>query len=208
MNTKAIAFLLCLILTLPTVSMAGKPSGDRKYIRQIRKERKENDRDFKEAENSPLEAGAKNGFRGLRYFAADPDWRINARLVKADKPDTIRMKTTTERLPLYLVYGKAIFQVNGKDYTLTVYRNVGLMTKPGFEDYLFIPFTDLTSGKGSYGGGRYVDSRIQDDGTILIDFNKAYNPYCVYNKKYSCPIPPAENDLDLKVTAGVKDYRH
>jgi hypothetical protein len=118
------------------------------------------------------------------------------------------MKTTTERLPLYLVYGKAYFIIEGKEFALTIYRNVGLMSKPGYEDYLFVPFRDATSGLKSYGGGRYIDARIIEGDQIIIDFNKAYNPYCVYSKKYSCPIPPSENYLELMVKAGEKNYQH
>jgi uncharacterized protein (DUF1684 family) len=71
---------------------------------------------------------------------------------------------------------------------------------------LFLPFTDLTSGVESYGGGRYIDMEVQKGNTWTIDFNKGYNPYCAYNEKYSCPIPPAENDLKVEVKAGVKKY--
>ncbi len=75
-----------------------------------------------------------------------------------------------------------------------------------FENYLFLPFTDLTNGNGTYGGGRYIDLEIPKGDTMVIDFNKSYNPYCAYNGKYSCPIPPKENDLNIAIKAGVKNY--
>ncbi len=146
-------------------------------------------------------------FKGLNYYKPDLKFRIEARLEKYTTPDTIKMKTTTERLPLYIVYGRAIFSVSNITDTLTIFRNVGLMSKEGYEDYLFVPFTDETSGEGSYGGGRYIDTRIPVNDIIILDFNKAYNPYCVYNKKkYSCPIPPSENYINTKIRAGEKDY--
>ena len=80
------------------------------------------------------------------------------------------------------------------------------MKKKGFENYLFIPFTDNSNGKTTYRGGRYLDATIPEKptGYITLDFNKAYNPYCAYNKKYVCPIPPKNNYLDTDILAGVK----
>jgi uncharacterized protein (DUF1684 family) len=101
-------------------------------------------------------------------------------------------------------YGELAFSLNGKEFKLNIYQNLGLINKEGYEDYLFLPFLDETNGIESYGGGRYVDARIPEGATMIIDFNKAYNPYCAYNHKYSCPIPPKENHLDIKVLAGVR----
>ena len=82
------------------------------------------------------------------------------------------------------------------------------MTSLEFENYLFLPFNDTSNGKTTYGGGRFIDLEIPEKGskTISIDFNKAYNPLCAYNHKYSCPIPPAENNLSIEIPVGVKDY--
>lgn len=176
------------------------------YKKTLKKERKEKDIEFLDLNQSPLSPDEIKDFMGLKYFKPDPLWLISANLVRKSTPDTIKMKTTTERLPLYIVFGTATFDVNGQKDTLTIYRNVGLMTKPGFEDYLFVPFTDETSGEESYGGGRYIDARIPNNETIILDFNRAYNPYCVYSKKYSCPIPPRENHLEFRVVAGEKNY--
>ena len=83
---------------------------------------------------------------------------------------------------------------------------IDLIKKDGYKDYLFLPFSDLTCGKDSYIGGRYIDMRIPKSNTVLIDFNKAYNPYCAYSYKYSCPIVPLDNDLDIEILAGVKKF--
>lgn len=116
------------------------------------------------------------------------------------------MKTSTDRLPVYIKYGEAHFKLNKKDCVLNIYQNADLVKKEEYKDYLFLPYTDLTSGEESYGGGRYIDLKIPKDETIIIDFNKSYNPYCAYNHKYSCPIPPMENRLDVEVRAGVKAF--
>lgn len=196
------------LFALITASFGQKSKTDKDYIKSVNKERKEKDKEFIDADNSPLDPKYRKSFNGLDYFKVDPYWRINARIEIYEKPDTIKMKTTTERLPLYIVYGKAYFTVNGNSCELTIYRNVGLMSKPDYEDYLFVPFRDKTSGDKSYGGGRYVDARIMEGDHVIIDFNKAYNPYCVYSKKYSCPVPPSENYLEVEVTAGEKDFAH
>lgn len=87
-----------------------------------------------------------------------------------------------------------------------MYQNLDLIKKPGFKDYLFLPFTDMTCGDESYLGGRYIDMKMPTSKWITIDFNKAYNPYCVYNDNYSCPIVPSENHLDIEIKAGVKKF--
>ncbi|MNH33262.1 hypothetical protein D3C86_1572800 [compost metagenome] len=114
------------------------------------------------------------------------------------------MPTTTARKPVYEKYGEAHFKLNGKDLVLSIYQSHSLREKAEYKDHLFLPFMDLTNGEESYGGGRFLDLTIPEDDTIVIDFNKAYNPYCAYNHKYSCPIPPKENDMNTEIKAGVK----
>jgi len=105
------------------------------------------------------------------------------------------------------VYGIAKFMLNGKEYSLELYQNPELMQEDGYEDYLFLPYTDLTNGRQTYGGGRYLDLRIPEGNSIILDFNRSYNPYCAYNKKYSCPLVPSVNNLATEVLAGVKDFK-
>lgn len=180
----------------------------KQYKAAIRAERAEKDMEFETADKSPIAPADRAEFRGLNYFKPDPSYKIMARLEIFSNPDTIKMVTTTDRRPLYLVFGEAQFKLKNNEFRLTIYRNIDLMTKPGFESYLFLPFTDLTSGAASYGGGRYIDLELKNDGLVEIDFNRAYNPYCVYNKKYSCPVPPEGNFLNTAIKAGEKDYMH
>ena len=100
-----------------------------------------------------------------------------------------------------------IFELNGIAHELEVYRSLDLIGEEGYEDYLFLPFADESNGESTYGGGRYIDLTIPEGDVLVIDFNRAYNPYCVYNKKYSCPLVPRQNYLKTKVKAGVKDFK-
>jgi uncharacterized protein (DUF1684 family) len=205
---RVIIFAIPLFFILPSLTCKGQSSEQGPgFKKELVKERQNKNDDFVSSAQSPLDDADKPGFKGLNYFKPSSSWVINARIEKFKTPDTIQMRTTTERLPLYIVYGKANFKINGKNHELTVFRNVGLMNKPGYENYLFIPFTDETTGNQTYGGGRYIDARDNGTGFLTIDFNRAYNPYCVYNKKYSCPIPPSGNHLTIKVNAGEKLFR-
>jgi uncharacterized protein (DUF1684 family) len=155
---------------------------------------------------SPLTKEDLNHFKGLDFFPIDEKYIVEATFVRTKKEKAFAMKTTTSRTPLYKKYGELHFSIDGKEFKLNVYQNVDLNKKSGYDDYLFLPFSDLTCGKESYIGGRYVDVRIQKGTLWTIDFNKAYNPYCAYNYKYSCPIVPLENDLDIEILAGVKKF--
>jgi len=204
---KSNLILFLLIILIFKDSSAQFQATSASYIESLISERNEKDEYYRTDKSSPLDSLSKISFSGLNYFKPSTKWVIKARIERYSTSDTIQMKTTTERLPLYIVYGKASFSLQGKVYELTIFRNVDLMNKPGYENYMFVPFTDKTSGQETYGGGRYVDAYIDQSQYISIDFNKAYNPYCVYNKKYSCPIPPSENYLPVKVKAGEKNYQ-
>jgi uncharacterized protein len=155
---------------------------------------------------SPLTKEDFKHFKGLDFFSINEKYIVQATFIRTKKEKPFGMKTTTSRTPLYVKYGELHFLIDEKDFKLNVYQNKDLIKKPGYADYLFLPFSDLTCGKESYIGGRYVDMRIQKGKIWTIDFNKAYNPYCAYNYKYSCPIVPLENDLDIEIFAGVKKF--
>jgi len=155
---------------------------------------------------SPLMKEDLKAFKGLDFFPLNDKYIVEAKFVRTKKEKAFGMKTTTSRTPLYVKYGEFHFTIDGKALKLNVYKNIDLSKKSGYEDYLFLPFSDLTCGKESYIGGRYVDMRMQKGKTWTIDFNKAYNPYCAYNYEYSCPIVPLENDLDIEINAGVKKF--
>ncbi|WP_320815557.1 DUF1684 domain-containing protein [Flavobacterium sp.] len=162
--------------------------------------------EFADSLKSPLAEEDRSHFKALDFFVIDEKFIVEAILIRTKKEKTFQMKTSTDRTPLYKKYGELHFTLEGKEMKLNVYQNIDLMKLQDYKDYLFLPFSDLTNGKESYIGGRYIDMRIPEDHKVLIDFNKAYNPYCAYNYKYSCPIVPLENDLNIAINAGVKKF--
>lgn len=162
--------------------------------------------EFADATKSPLTEKDRAEFKGLDFFPIDKAFIVEAKFTKSKNEKSFEMKTTTDRMPLYVKYGEVSFTINGENFKLNVYQNLELIKRPGFKKHLFLPFSDLTSGNDTYGGGRYIDLEIPKGKTITIDFNQAYNPYCAYNPKYSCPIVPAENELLTNVNAGVKKF--
>lgn len=143
-------------------------------------------------------------FQGVDYFDFDSTFQITAKFTKS-KGKKFKMPTTTERMPVYRRYGYIDFMVGKDSVRLTVYQNIELKKSKKYRDYLFIPFRDGTSRNETYGGGRYLDIRIPESDSILIDFNLAYNPYCAYSYRYSCPVPPEENTISVKIIAGEKN---
>ncbi len=162
--------------------------------------------EYRDPETSPLPDRYRMDFEGLDFFDPDTTYIVEARLVRTPESLPFLMPTTTDRTSRNVVYGIAHFTLNGKKRQLEVYQDEELMQQSKYRDYLFLPFTDTTNGEETYTGGRYIDLRIPDGDSIKIDFNKAYNPYCAYNKKYSCPIVPGVNALDTGVRAGVKAF--
>ncbi|TXI63414.1 MAG: DUF1684 domain-containing protein [Flavobacterium sp.] len=155
---------------------------------------------------SPLTKEDLAQFKGLDFYPINEKYIVEAIFIRTKREKAFKMKTTTSRTPMYKKYGELHFSIDGKELKLNVYQNADLMKKLGYEDYLFLPFSDLTCGKESYIGGRYIDMKIPKSGKVIIDFNQAYNPYCAYNYVYSCPIVPLENDLDIEINAGVKKF--
>ena len=161
---------------------------------------------YKDASQSPLKDKDRKQFEGLDFFKFDSLYVVEASFKRTPNEKPFKMKTTTSRRPIYVKYGELSFNLKGESFTLNIYQNQELITKEGYEDYLFLPFLDETNGLESYGGGRYVDARIPEGETMIIDFNQAYNPYCAYNDKYSCPLVPRKNYLKTRIEAGVKAF--
>ncbi|WP_378187038.1 DUF1684 domain-containing protein [Aquimarina sp. W85] len=159
---------------------------------------------FISEDTSPLPEKELSSFEALEFFEINTAFSIKAKFVRTPFESPFMMKTSTESESIYVKYGEVHFKINKIPYRLNIYQNQELKTQAEYEEYLFLPFTDLSNGISSYIGGRYIDLTIPEGDTILIDFNTAYNPYCAYNQRYSCPMPPKENHLDLEVLAGVK----
>jgi len=162
--------------------------------------------EYADAKTSPLLAADLVNFKSLDFYPANKTFYVVAKFVRTKKEKPFEMKTTTDRKPMYVKYGEVFFTISGSDFKLNVYRNIALSKQKKYKNQLFLPFSDLTSGKESYIGGKYIDLIIPKGNSIAIDFNTSYNPYCAYNYKYSCPIVPLRNDLDIEVKAGVKKF--
>jgi len=177
-----------------------------KDVAAAEKFQSELNKSYADSLKSPLMKDDLKQFKGLDFYPIDEKYVVEAIFIRTKKEKSFKMKTTTSRTPIYKKYGELHFSIDGKELKLNVYQNVDLKKKPGYEDYLFLPFSDLTCGKDSYIGGRYIDMRIPKSEKVTVDFNQAYNPYCAYNYEYSCPIVPLENDLDIEINAGVKKF--
>ena len=185
------------------IPVLGWAQFDRNAVLQFQRELNAS---FADSVKSPLTTPDRLQFHTLDFFAPDPDYCVIAQFRRTKKEKPFGMKTTTGRLPTYVKYGELHFMLKGRPFKLNVYQNVGNAKKAGYENHLFLPFSDLTSGNQTYIGGRYIDLTISTTDSVVIDFNQAYNPYCAYNYKYSCPIVPLENDLDIEILAGVKKF--
>jgi len=202
-------YFLILALLISTVTIKAQSTGvfdPSTYPAVINAERKQKDIEMRTDEKSPIPENEKATFKKLNYYKPNTSFRKVAAFDRFDQATHFLMKTTTDRLPEYSLYGVITFVHKGKDYTLNVYQNIELVKKPGYDKHLFIPFNDETNGKETYGGGRFLDVTETGENTLIIDFNNAYNPYCAYNHKYSCPIPPEENNLEIKIKAGEKKW--
>lgn len=170
----------------------------------ITKERREKDLAFKSGPESPIPEEDRARFEGLSYFPVNPGLRFQVKLHRYDRPERLRLATNTGEMRDALRYGYFEFEVDGQASRLQVYRMES--GGPTGAPYLFIPFRDLTSGRETYGSGRYLDLKENTSGTYDLDFNRAYNPLCAYGKTYSCPLPPEENRLSVAIRAGEKTW--
>lgn len=177
------------------------------YDNAVKKFRADRDREFRDPKESPLETNEVTHFRGLSYFKIDPAYRVRARFIRTPDEKKFSMPTSTGSTKVYLKYGELKFVMADQQHTLAVYQSEALSQTEKFKNYLLIPFRDLTNGKETYGGGRYIDFAIPASEQLILDFNLAYSPSCAYSSRFNCPIPPRENRLNVKIRAGEKTYR-
>ncbi len=176
------------------------------HLIKVTEWRKQKDADYKVKEKTMLTDELMKGFEGLKYYDIEYSYRVNGTLKRFNDGRTFSIKTTGGAVYDYLIYGKVSFELDGKSLTLDVYQGQRAAKSGQKKGALFIPFTDLTSGDATYGGGRYLVLDVPDNDILVMDFNMAYNPYCVYNPDHSCPIPPRENSLQVKIDAGELMY--
>ncbi len=204
-----VPFLICLILACKSDKKYHAESKDAQVkstlVQDILDFQNELNATFKNPDSSPLPDRLRKDFESLDFFEPDTSYIVHAKLERTPNAVPFLMATTTDDKRNEVVFGIAHFELAGEKHQLEIYQSKDLPSE-GYEDYLFLPFLDNTNGNETYGGGRYIDLTIPDGDSITINFNKAYNPYCVYNKKYSCPLVPRQNYLRTNVKAGVKDF--
>lgn len=179
-----------------------KPSAS-VYFAQLNKFRRDKNQAFRQGENSPLETAQKTQFDSLKYFPGDRALATAATFTRNATPDTALLQMSDNKTEKYLRWGTAKFTLKNSPQQLLLFLKAN-----GRDSTLFVPFTDLSNGHDSYGGGRYLDVPLpkRDETGLTLDFNRAYNPYCAYNNEYSCPVPPAENRLKVAIAAGEQSF--
>ncbi len=166
-------------------------------MNQLNQFRKQKDVFYAKDPQSPLTQEQKHDFKGLHYFPENPDLKLEVTVEEFSQKQTVTMQTSTGDIQTYQRFGRFHFTVDGQEAELTIYSS---------DHDFFLPFADVLAGKETYGAGRYLEPHPLGKGRYLIDFNYAYNPYCAYNERWSCPIPPAENRIKVPVRAGEKVY--
>jgi uncharacterized protein (DUF1684 family) len=170
------------------------------YVDAVALHRANKDEFFRTAPNSPLPVADRAAFTGLPYYPVDESFVFDDLTLDpyaGDEPVRFEIPTSDGKTRPAERAGVFRFAVKGKDQTLTAYILEG-----GDAANVFVPFVDATSGRETYGAGRYLDIEREDDGTYSLDFNLAYHPSCVYDMQFSCPLTPAENRLSVDVRAG------
>ena len=145
----------------------------------------------------------------FRFYEPDQIYKVKAKFTKVENGKWFKMETSGVIKKTFRVYGVASFSIHDTSLSLNIYQSQSLMEDDKYKDYLFLPFTDLTTGNETYHTGRYMDFTINDikNSELEIDFNKAYNPSCAYvNGKYNCPVPPRENSLPIEIKAGEMNF--
>lgn len=153
---------------------------------------------------TPLSAKAKQTFKGIHFFPVNTAYAVDALFIRTPNEKPFQMSTSSGMRKTYVKFAEVFFMIGEKEYKLNVYQSQDLLKSVEYKDYLFIPFTDATSGNETYEGGRYIDLTIPTTDHILLNFNKAYHPYCAYTEGYNCPVPPQENTLPVRIEAGVR----
>jgi len=144
----------------------------------------------------------------FRFYPVNETYRVNASFEKIWDTVGFVMKTSGTKNKRFYRYGILRFTINGLPLRLTLYQSAQLMQDSTYKNYLFLPFTDKTTGEKTYAGGRYIDLEMDDikNEQVIVDFNKAYNPYCAYTTGYNCPIPPRETSMPVAIKAGEKNF--
>ncbi len=164
--------------------------------------RKMKDDFFRDHSQSPLASDQRKNFAGLNYFPENDALRFELPLKRFEQPERVPMQTSKGDVQDYFKVGQIHFPVDTEMVTLQVYE-----AADGGGEY-FVPFVDATASDETYGAGRYLEPEAMGGNLLRVDFNLAYNPYCAYNDRWSCPYPPAENRLKVRIEAGETNFHN
>lgn len=206
MKTRSIVIIAIVLTAVVTIyySFSGNETSEA-YVASIQKMREEKDNTMRSTSDSPFANDSLHTFEGLKYYPVDAAYRIQATLTPIENKKAISLPTSDEKQKSYLEYAYAEFEMQGQRNKLLILE---IMDMGPYRGTLFLAFADKTSAVETYGAGRYLDiKKVPGSTSIILDFNEAYNPYCAYNDNYSCPFPPPENILNIRIEAGEKTYR-
>lgn len=173
-------------------------------VLEVKKFQKELNEEYLDSARTPLRGDNFKNFKEHPFFPVDLKYRVTAKFIKTENAQPFELPTSSGKTKSYREYGKAIFKLDGKSYTLKLYQSLALIKQEKYKNDLFLPFKDATNEKETYGGGKYMDLKIPKGNTIVLDFNQSYHPFCAYNAyDYNCPIVPEENKLPVEIRAGV-----
>jgi uncharacterized protein (DUF1684 family) len=172
---------------------------DKDYLQEIAEHRAQIDKAFREQPDEPIPVNLRDKLLPLRYYEVDPGYAVPAALKLADERPVIEMPTSTGKLRRHQRVGVLEFTLQGQPMTLGAFVEEGQALET-----LFVPFADQTTGSETYPAGRYLELHPTSTGFYMVDFNRAFNPYCAYNNTYDCPFPPPSNRLKVAIRAGEK----
>jgi uncharacterized protein (DUF1684 family) len=172
---------------------------DKDYLQEIAEHRAQIDKAFREQPDEPIPVNLRDKLLPLRYYEVDPSYAVPAALKLADERPVIEMPTSTGKLRRHQRVGVLEFTLQGQPMTLGAFVEEGQALET-----LFVPFADQTTGSETYPAGRYLELHPTSTGFYMVDFNRAFNPYCAYNNTYDCPFPPPSNRLKVAIRAGEK----
>jgi len=170
------------------------------WLEELEEERRQKDDFMARHPESPFNS-SRVPFHELRYFPPDPAYRVRARLVRVVHPQEAYLRTNRDGSSVMRYIGDLVFNLRSRELRLRVFH-----AGEGVGAHVFVPFRDATSGRESYGPGRYLTLELNDSDAYDLDFNRAFNPYCAYTDEYECGFPPAENDLPVPVRAGERAW--
>lgn len=200
-NSDAIMSRFSVVLLFAALFWGGceSSSSSTSYEQEVMQDRVQRDMEMREKE-SVVPPERRSTFRGLDYYDVDSTYRFKVSLDRRSAPDTVMLAENTGQIREQVRIGTVTVPISDGEERLTVFRGTGDTPR----GRLWVPFADGTNGDGTYKAGRYVDLISTSGDSVVVDFNRAYNPTCAYNPDFACPLPPEENRMGVRIPAGEK----